>query len=90
MDEGRTRLKNAQNESQRVDNLLRQIAGEVRAWSNITPGQANSITIPNFSALPTVETLKALAAEVNSALLEEFNAFNQIPLGEQSLLNRQG
>lgn len=51
---------------------------------------ANSIPIPNFTDLPTQEKLSALVAEINSALLEEFNAFNRIPRDEQSLLNREG
>lgn len=84
----RTRLKNAQTELQTAENALRQIAGQLHNWTMIAPGSANSINIPSFTTLPTVEKLRALAAEMNSALLDEFNAFNQISRDEQSLLNR--
>jgi hypothetical protein len=85
----RMRLKNAQKESHRVYEVLNQIAGELRSWSLIVPGRANTIANPNLTALPTMEQINALAAEMKYALMEEFNAFNRIPRDEQSRLRRE-
>ncbi|MGB8685296.1 MAG: hypothetical protein WCD12_20620 [Candidatus Binatus sp.] len=83
------RFKDAKSEAHRVQSMLRGIADQFRSWSGIAPGSVNTIVIPGFSQLPTVQKLSELAAEINSSVLDEFNAWNQVPPDERSHLKRE-
>jgi hypothetical protein len=84
----KTRLADARKRLKEFSEAISEIQNNLLTWQRISPGEANTIMIPSFTKIPSVLQLQGAAAEFNTALQVEFNAFRKMSVAEQGAVIR--